>query len=168
MGDLDRMTDGSYWYVANVVDRFYPAYIGMYGDEPSHTYWFWHSFVSVEGRIEVDNVDVTVMYQMGDINRDWEGVHFVSTASLKDYDQQMLPITLSNAGWNSSTPETPGSRSCQLDHYHDYYPKPCSSFHGIYYEQYGRFTIWRQTPTDEDDEGNTLYRFEKDRYLRGK
>ena len=111
--DIDNMADHEYWYLAGVVDKFFPAYIGMFSDERDESYWFWHSFVTVEGRIP-DGVDVTVMYQMGDEESDWEGVHFVGSAGNEEVDQEMIPITLSNAGWNSSTPETPGSTSCTL------------------------------------------------------
>ena len=85
----------------------------------------------------------------------------------------MKPITLTNDGWNQSTPETPIYVSCTLSESGKYETKPCSSFTGIYYTTHGRMTIWRQTPDQEiddveaDDYG-TLLRFNKDRVLRGK
>ena len=55
------MVEDGYWFASEVVDNFYPSYIGMYGDTRDNSYWFWHSFVTVDGVI-ADGVDVTVMY----------------------------------------------------------------------------------------------------------
>ena len=97
--DLDTMVKDGYWFATEIVNNFYPSYIGMYGDTRDNSYWFWHSFVSVDGVIP-DGVDVTVMYQMGDEDSNWEGVHILGEASMPEYDYQMQHRTLSNAGWN--------------------------------------------------------------------
>ena len=96
--DIDTMIRNGYWYEHEIVDKFYPAYVGMFGDQSDNTYWFWHTFVSVDGVIG-NGVDVTMMYQMGDENSDWEGVHILGTTNMVHYNYQMSPITLSNAGW---------------------------------------------------------------------
>ena len=139
--DLDAMVEDGYWYVSGVVDNFYRSYIGMYGDTRDDSYWFYHSFVSVDG-ILAEGVDLTVMYQMGDDNSDWEGVHIVGEADMPYYDYQMSYITLSNSGWSQETPEVPGSTGCSLEG-GEYVTKPCSSFEGIYDTGQGRVTIWR-------------------------
>ena len=79
------MQDHQNWYRAGIVDKFYPAYIGMFGDQVENTYWFFHSFVSVDG-VLADDVDVTIMYQMGDENSDWEGVHIVGESSMTSFE----------------------------------------------------------------------------------
>ena len=108
------MVEDGYWFASEVVDNFYPSYIGMYGDTRDNTYWFWHSFVTVDGVI-ADGVDVTVMYQMGDEDSHWEGVHIQGETNMNAYHYHMQHRTLSNAGWNQDTPETPGSCGCELD-----------------------------------------------------
>ena len=79
------MIDHSYWFEHDIVDKFYPAYIGMFGDQINSTYWFWHSFVSVDGAL-TSGTDVTVMYQMGDENSSWEGVHILADANMPSFE----------------------------------------------------------------------------------
>ena len=62
-----------------------------------------------------------------------EGVHIKMLNGNTDLDQQMEPITLSDAGWSPLTPEIAGTAACQLGSDGAYYNKPCSSFSGIYY-----------------------------------
>lgn len=66
------------WYSPGITDNFFTNFIGLFGVDytTEQRYFFWHSFVSIEGKI-ADQVDVSILYQMGDENSNWEGVHII-------------------------------------------------------------------------------------------
>ena len=155
LGYVDNTND--YWTAAGISDDIYRGYIGFYGHENEllgqQNYYFIHTFVTVDGVLTSEDVDISVLYQMGDENSDWQGVHIQGTTGGYTQNQQMLPISLSNAGWTS--PEPTGTDS---------------SFNGIYDYIDGRLYIWRETLDAEetDVQGGTLTRFTRGRVLKGK
>ena len=122
--DIDRMMNRENWTSPGITDNFFKNFIGLFGVNytTEDRYFFWHSFVSIEGKIPQD-VDVSILYQMGDKDSDWEGVHIIGVNNDYAQPQNMLPISLSNAGWNVNTPEKAGTQS---------------SFNGVYYPDFGR------------------------------
>ena len=64
---------------------------------------FFHRFVSIDGQIE-EGVEVSVLYQMGDENSDWEGVYITGVSGGFTYPLQLLPRGFPNSGWDPTTP----------------------------------------------------------------
>ena len=67
------------WHDPNISVETFRSFIGMYegsaGPKSPQRLYFIHSFVSVEGVLETEGVDVSILYQMGDEDSNWEGVH---------------------------------------------------------------------------------------------
>ena len=70
--------DNNNWSVTGITNDDYKNFIGMYNYNgavaDTTKYYFMHSFVPASGLLTTAGEDISVLYQMGDENSDWEGV----------------------------------------------------------------------------------------------
>jgi len=106
------MRSESEWDTGGITDDFFDNLIGMYGDMTSqpNRYIFFNRFVSIDGAID-EGVEVSILYQMGDENSDWEGVYITGVAGGFDYARKLSPRGFPNSGWDPATPAYPTTES---------------------------------------------------------